>query len=117
MLRIGSDGAGQTVSHSRPARGLLKTYVFAVALGVAFIGALTSYVIHRYYQATLTLWRSRLSSDVLNRVWLLQVSLDQTEQDMRFLAEFAPTRELLLGPDESATRSPRAALLSQVMAT
>jgi len=73
MTEIISGGEGQTVSHSHPAAGLLKTYVFAVALGVAIIGALTSYAIRREYEASLTLWRSRLSIAGVNKVWVLRV--------------------------------------------
>ena len=95
MMEIISGGERQTVSHSHPAAGLLKTYVFAVALGVAIIGALTSYTIRREYEATLTLWRSRLSIAVVNKVWVLRVSLAQSQDDTRFLADFALTRKLL----------------------
>jgi len=116
MTEIISGGEGQTVSHSHPAAGLLKTYVFAVALGVAIIGALTSYAIRREYEATLTLWRSRLSIAVVNKVWVLRVSLAQSQDDTRFLADFAVTRKLLSVQDKNAIRLSRAGLSAQVLA-
>ncbi len=116
MLEINSGSEGQTVPHSRLTAGLLKAYIIAVALGVALIGALTFYAIRREYQASLTLWRSRLSSAVANKVWFSRVSFSVTQDDARLLADFAPTRALLLGPDESGIHLPRAASLAQAQA-
>jgi two-component system, cell cycle sensor histidine kinase and response regulator CckA len=90
------NGEGQKVSDSGRAGWLPKSYVFTLALGTALIGGLTSYVIHRDYRTALILWKSHLSGAAHNGIWILRNSLQQSQDDTQVLADFAPTRELLL---------------------
>jgi two-component system, cell cycle sensor histidine kinase and response regulator CckA len=109
-------GEGANVLHPVRARWRPTSYVWALAVGIALIGALTAYVIHRDYRTTLTLWNSRLSGAVIGRTWILRNSLQESQDDTRVLADFASTRELLIsGRDGSGVPVPRAALLEQVV--
>ncbi|HTG61531.1 MAG TPA: PAS domain S-box protein [Terriglobia bacterium] len=108
-------GEEQKASHRDQARWLPKSYVFTLALGTALIGGFTSYVIHRDYRTALTLWRSRLSCAVHARTWMLRNSLQQSQDDAQVLADFAPTRELLLSEKNGSGASvPGATALKQV---
>src|ERR1017187_9194639 len=109
-------GEGPNVFHSVRSRWRSTSYVWALAVGIALIGGLTAYVIHRDYRTTLTLWSSRLSGAVIGRTWLLRISLQESQDDTHVLADFAPARELLLlGREGSAVPLPRATLLKQVV--
>jgi two-component system, cell cycle sensor histidine kinase and response regulator CckA len=109
-------GGGQRVIRSDRAGWVPKSYVFILALGTALVGGFTSYVIHRDYRTSLILWRSRLSGAVHNRTWTLRNSLQQSQDDTQILADFAPTRELLLlGKGERGASIPPATVLKQVV--
>ena len=115
MQEAESGGERQKPSASDRTGWMPKSYLLALVLGTALIGGFTSYQIHRDYRTTLTLWRSRLSCGVLNRTWNLRTSLLQSQDDTQVLADFAPTRELLLlGKNDSGAFVPRATLLKQV---
>ena len=108
-------GERQRVSRSDRPGWLPKSYVLALALGTALIGGFTSYVIHRDHRTTLIIWRSRLSGAVHNRTWTLRNSLLQSRDDTQVLADFAPTRELLLSEKDAGEASVgRATWLKQV---
>ena len=109
-------GEEPNVFHSVPARWRPPSYVWALALGMALIGSLTTYVIHRDYRTTLTLWNSKLSGAVIGRTWLLRNSLQESRDDTQVLADFVPARELLLlGREAGGVSVPRAALLKRVV--
>src|ERR1019366_6918682 len=95
--------------HSVRARFRPTSYIWALAAGIALIGGLTAYVIHRDYRTTLTLWNSRLSGAVIGRTWFLRNSLQESQDDTKVLADFTSTRELLLlGRERSGVTVPRA---------
>ena len=109
-------GEGPNVLHSVHARRPLTSYVWALALGITLMAGLTAYVVHRDYRTALTLWNSRLSGAVISRVWILQNSLQESQDDTQVLADFAPARELLpLGGGEGGTPVSRASLLKQAV--
>ena len=109
-------GEGPKVFHSVRARWGPTSYVWALVVGIALIGGLTADVIRRDFRTTLTLWNSRLSGAAISRTWILQNSLQETQDDTQVLADFAPTRELLLlGKEGSGAYVPQAALLKQAV--
>ncbi len=103
------------VSHPDTLIGPPKAPILALTLGTALIGCFAWYVIQRDHATTLDFWKSRLSAAVLYRTWLLRNSLQESQDDVRVLAEFAPTRELLHPGEEGAAQFPRAASLHQVV--
>jgi two-component system, cell cycle sensor histidine kinase and response regulator CckA len=108
-------GGGEQSTHSDRAGWLPRSYVFSLVLGTALIAGFTSYVIHRDYGTALILWRFRLSSNVLNRTWMLQNSLQQSQDDTQLLADFESTRELLVSERSgSGTSVPGATALKRV---
>jgi PAS domain S-box-containing protein len=115
MQKTQPGGEEEKSSHSDRASWLPKPYVFTLALGTALIAAFTSYVIYRDYGTTLMLWRSRLSGTVHHRTWILQISLQQSQDDTQVLADFEPVGELLLSErDGSGASVLRANSLKQV---
>ena len=106
---------GEAKSSHSPRGWLPKPYVFTLALGTALIAGFTWYVVQRDYRATLILCKSRLVGSVHNRTWILRVSLQQSQDDTQVLADFAPTRELLLSEKARSEASvPRTISLKQV---
>jgi len=115
MQKAQPGGEGAESSHSDRAGWLPRRYFFTLAFGTALIAGFTSYVIHRDYRTSLTLWRSRLSGTVHNRTWALRNSLQQSQDDTQLLADFAPTKELLLSEKPGSRPSvPGATSLKQV---
>jgi signal transduction histidine kinase len=101
--------------HGQPSR-YLKFGVFSFGLGPALIAGLTLYVITRDYRTTLEVWKSTLSADASYRTWILQNSLQQSQDDIRVLADFAATGDLLfLGTRESPDSGSVAATRKRVL--
>ncbi len=116
MLETLLRGEGPKVFHSVRARWGPTSYVWALVVGIALIGGLTADVVRRDFRTTLTLWNSRLSGAAISRTWILQNSLQETQDDTQVLADFAPTRELLLlGKEGTGAYVPQAALLKQAV--
>src|SRR5271167_1570674 len=105
MQKSQPSGEGEKSSHSDRAGWLPRPHVFTLALGAALIAAFTWYVIHRDYRTTLMLWKSRLSGTVHHRTWILQNSLQQSQDDTQVLADFGPTGELLLSEKDGTGAS------------
>src|ERR1019366_4924620 len=107
-------GKGPSAFRSVRAHWQPTSYVWTLVSGIALIGGLTAYVVQRDYRATLTLWKARLSGAVTSRTWMLQNALQESQDDTQVLADFSPTRELLLlGKEASGAHVPRATLLKQ----
>ena len=101
-----------------PASGvprLPRLYVWELIFGFIVIAGIAAYVIHRDYRSTLALWRSRLTGEVVSRVWILRNSLQESRDDTQVLADFPSTKELLLlGKGGRGGSVSRDALLKQV---
>jgi PAS domain S-box-containing protein len=110
-----SGGEERTADHPARAVWIPNSYVFALAFGIALVGGLTAYAIHSDYRTALTFWNSRLSVDLLDRTWILETALLQSQDDAHVLADSTATKDLLLhGRDGGTTPIARAALLKQL---
>jgi hypothetical protein len=95
---------------------LPQSHLLAVVLGIAVIGGAASYVVRHGYQTNLDLWKSELGASVRYQTWILQNSLQQSQDDAQLLADFPSSKELLLNdvpPGAHANR--QAALETQVL--
>lgn len=97
MGRSDSISQEQRGAPLQSAAWLPASHVLAIISGTLAIGAFTTYVIRHNHQITLDHWRSELSASVSYQNWTLRTSLQQSQDDARMLADFAATRELLLG--------------------
>ena len=94
-----------TVSKS----GSWKSYSTAFLAGLVLIAGAALFLMRQDYLATRDLWTSRLSGAALHRAWMVQVSLEQSQDDVRLLAAFPPTAELLAFGSERSTSPARSA--------
>jgi signal transduction histidine kinase len=83
----------------------LLSSIGAFLLGAIIIAGSISYIIQRDHRSTLGIWRSRLFASVLFRAWTLRVSLQESEDDSRLLADFEPTSDLLASPKDRDARA------------
>src|ERR1700733_12611599 len=116
MRKASSRREGQRFSPPRRAAWLDKSDILIFLFGtVLFVGAML-YSMQRDYNTTLDLWKAQLFADVLHRTWTLRSSLQESEDDAQVLADFAPTRDLLIGGVRGIERSPsRDAVRDQVL--
>jgi PAS domain-containing protein len=73
-------------------------WVYAVVflLGAAFLLGITAYRITAEYGNTRSAWSDRLSTEVMNRAWILRSWLLEARSDAVAVARFPPVREVLL---------------------
>src|SRR5690242_18119212 len=72
---------------------LTKPYIWALASGIAIIGAIALYSLQREFQTTLKFWSARVAGVAVSRTWILGVSLQESHDDSQVLADFASRRE------------------------
>src|ERR1700733_11355862 len=81
---------------SRQAAWLRSSDIFACALGTCVIAGIVLAMCHLDHRTSMDLWRARLSAEVRYRAWIIVNSLQESQDDIQVLADFAPSRELLL---------------------
>ena len=96
MIRRGEGLIATELRGQRRGTWLSKSDIVVFTLGTVLIASFALGVFQRDYRTTLDLWKSRLTAAVRYRAWTLQNSLQQSEDDVQVLADFASTREMLL---------------------
>lgn len=92
------------ILRSRQASWLRKSDILALALGTCLIAAATFWLQQLDRRKSVEFWKTQVSVEGRYRTWTLRNSLQESQDDMQVLADFAPTGELLLLASHDHTR-------------
>lgn len=110
---MSGDTSNRVGSLLAPAPWLFKPFILALVVGLVAIGGFSAYLARRDYRDTVNLWKTQLNASVRYRTWTLLNSLQTSQDDVRVLADFASTRELLRARVNGTGESPGSAAVQK----